>query len=44
VAMPVLVGGFIILAGGLAFIAFYRVPKRVDSVETSDQKAAIAAE
>lgn len=44
VSMPVIVGGFTILAGAMIFIAFYKVPKRVDAVEASDQKAALAAE
>jgi DHA1 family tetracycline resistance protein-like MFS transporter len=33
VTMPVLVGGFIILAGGIIFAVFYRVPKAVDAKE-----------
>lgn len=43
VSMPIIVGGFTILVGGLIFIAFYRVPKKVDRQESGDIQAAISA-
>lgn len=33
VTMPVIVGGFVILAGGIIFILFYRVPNNVSAKE-----------
>jgi len=36
VNMPVLVGGVIVVAGGLVFNIFYRVPKPVDRAEVAD--------
>lgn len=43
VNMPVIVGGCIIIIGGVIYNVFYRVPKPVDSLETTDENAAIAA-
>jgi DHA1 family tetracycline resistance protein-like MFS transporter len=42
--MPVVVGGCVVIAGGLVFNIFYRVPKKVEAKEASDQKAAALAE
>jgi DHA1 family tetracycline resistance protein-like MFS transporter len=44
VNMPVIVGGFVVIAGGLIYNIFYRVPKKVDATEASDEKAAAMAE
>lgn len=43
VNMPVIVGGFVIVAGGLIYNIFYRVPKPINAEEVADEKAAIAA-
>jgi len=40
VSMPIMVGGFTILAGGLFFTAFYRVPKPVEATEVLDEELA----
>lgn len=39
VSMPVVVGGCTILAGGLLFLLFYRVPKAIEVKERSDSSA-----
>lgn len=41
VNMPIIVGGFTILAGGLIFILFYRVPKTVLQKEQSHEPTAM---
>ncbi|HEX8762411.1 MAG TPA: MFS transporter [Candidatus Saccharimonadales bacterium] len=43
VSMPLVVGGFTIIAGGLVMILFYKVPKKVDQQESGDINAAISA-
>ncbi len=43
VSMPIIVGGFTILAGGLIMILFYRVPKKVEKQESGDVQAVISA-
>jgi DHA1 family tetracycline resistance protein-like MFS transporter len=43
ISMPVIVGGVVVVAGGLIFNIFYRVPKNVDSKEARDEKAAAIA-
>ncbi|HUC89661.1 MAG TPA: MFS transporter [Patescibacteria group bacterium] len=43
VNMPVVVGGLIVITGGVLYNIFYRVPKDVDQLEASDERAAIAA-
>lgn len=43
VNMPVIVGGCVVMAGGVVYNIFYRVPKKVDQTEEADEKAALAA-